>query len=368
MSRRAIVGARNKEVYTPGQIKAIIRACGIDIAAETYTAFVCFCPFHQNTHDPSFAVNSESGLYICFNPGCDARGSLTMLVKSLTGKNEFEALRFISKKASESAESLEDIIKRRLEADTFTEWQPGTIERLHAALPGSPAERYMLEERGFQPDTLDYFMVGYSPQEQNERFDMVTVPVHSPDGLVVGMVGRSIEGKQFKNSKGLPRNKTLFNIHRAKKVGEIAIIVESSFDAMLLYQAGFPNVVAVLGGNMSPNNYNLLDKYFNKIIIATDFDELDFPKNGARCSKCGTKASGCIGHNAGRTLGNAIAGTLRNKDIWWAAYAPGVIYPRGRKDIGSLTQEERIIVIKNAVTNFEYQQWNVEEEQRKQLT
>lgn len=84
-----------------------------------------------------------------------------------------------------------------------------------------------------------HFDLGYS-----KNMDMVTVPVHSPDGTPIGLVGRSIKGKSFKNSTNLPKSKTLFNIHRAKKIGDHVIVVESSFDAIRVHQAGFPNVVA----------------------------------------------------------------------------------------------------------------------------
>jgi len=60
---------------------------------------------------------------------------------------------------------------------------------------------------------------------------MVTIPVHSPDGIPVGFVGRSIEGKEFKNTPGLPKAKTLFNLHRVKTAGKV-YVVESSFDAI----------------------------------------------------------------------------------------------------------------------------------------
>jgi DNA primase len=162
---------------------------------------------------------------------------------------------------------------------------------------------------------------------------MVTVPVHSPDGICVGVVGRSVTQKEFKNSPGLPRNSTLFNIHRAKRVGANCIIVESSFDAMRVHQAGFPNVVATLGGHISSNNLSLLNRYFNRLIIMTDNDE------------------------AGRSLGNNIFNKLRNKDILWASYEYGKIYPHNAKDAGDMTDEEIKLCINNSASHIEYINW-----------
>ena len=100
---------------------------------------------------------------------------------------------------------------------------------------------------------------------------MVTIPVHSPDGMPVGFVGRSIEGKEFKNTPKLPKSKVLFNLHRVKNSSRV-YVVESSFDAIRLDQVGFP-AVATLGANVSNIQIELLRKYFNNIYVIADNDE-----------------------------------------------------------------------------------------------
>jgi DNA primase len=110
------------------------------------------------------------------------------------------------------------------------------------------------------------FGLGYS-----EKQDMVTIPVASPDGMEVGFVGRSVEGKDFKNTPGLPKSKVLFNLHRVKTADRV-YVVESSFDAIRLDQCGFP-AVATLGANVSNFQTELLQKYFNSIYVVADNDE-----------------------------------------------------------------------------------------------
>jgi DNA primase len=100
---------------------------------------------------------------------------------------------------------------------------------------------------------------------------MITIPVHAPDGMPVGFVGRSIEGKDFKNTPGLPKSKILFNLHRIK-TADMVYVVESSFDAIRLDQVGFP-AVATLGANVSNVQIELLQKYFNNIVVIADNDE-----------------------------------------------------------------------------------------------
>jgi DNA primase len=100
---------------------------------------------------------------------------------------------------------------------------------------------------------------------------MVTIPVASPEGVSVGFVGRSVEGKDFKNTPGLPKSKILFNLHRVKASSKV-YVVESSFDAIRLDQCGFP-AVATLGANVSKIQTDLLQKYFNEIYVIADNDE-----------------------------------------------------------------------------------------------
>jgi DNA primase len=115
-------------------------------------------------------------------------------------------------------------------------------------------------------ESVRKFALGFS-----EKQDMVTIPVHSPDGIEVGFVGRSIEGKDFKNTPGLPKSKILFNLHRVKTADRV-YVVESSFDAIRLSQCGFP-AVATLGANVSNYQTDLLQKYFNNIYVVADNDE-----------------------------------------------------------------------------------------------
>jgi DNA primase len=96
--------------------------------------------------------------------------------------------------------------------------------------------------------------------------------MHSPDGMCLGFVARTIEGKDFKNTPGLPKGKILFNLHRVKSSGTV-YVVESSFDAIRLDQIGFP-AVATLGANVSNSQTRLLEKYFTNVVLIADKDKL----------------------------------------------------------------------------------------------
>ena len=320
----------NTTSYTPNHVKAVIKSLGLDLVGETSNDFLCYCPFHSNRHTSSFSISREKGAYICFNPSCAETGTLIELVKKVMHKNEYEAVRFISAKQSEELENFDEMLSSIMEEKPdFEEFSQETLDKLYLGLKESKEALQYLSQRGINEDSIHYFKLGYS-----QNMDMVITPVHSPDGIPIGLVGRSIQGKSFKNSNNLPKSKTLFNVHRAKKIGDQVIVVESNFDAIRIHQAGFPNVVATLGGFLSIEQQNLLNRYFNKITIMTDADL------------------------AGRELGLSIANKLRNKDILWASYEYGKIYPHDAKDAGDMTDEEIVACIKNSVSDIEYRTWN----------
>ena len=98
-----------------------------------------------------------------------------------------------------------------------------------------------------------------------------------------------IEGKEFKNTPGLPKAKTLFNLHRVKTSDNV-YIVESSFDSIRLDQVGIPSV-ATLGANVSKAQVELLQKYFNNVIVVADNDEAGGNMKDRIIEKLGSRVS-----------------------------------------------------------------------------
>lgn len=314
------------ETYNRLQLREVLQSIGVKIMSETSTDFLCLCPFHSNRSTPSFALSYSKGLYICYNPSCDAKGNLKDLIVKVGDVNEFQAIRMIAALDKQRVEHFDEELSRMLDVEPdFVAFPEETLVKLYNELLGNEKAKSYFESRGINFESIAHFSLGYS-----ENMGMVTVPVHSPTGIPVGIVGRSIEGKTFKNSTNLPRSKTMFNIHRAKRASEKIIVVESCFDAIRVHQAGFPNVVATLGGHISKENLANLNKYASVIILATDNDE------------------------AGRKLGLQIATALKWKEVLWARYDDSVIYPHGAKDMGDLTEEEIGICIKNAESHHEY--------------
>lgn len=251
-------------IYTKEQVRKVIAASGIDIANEFESDFIIFCPYHNNYRTPAAEVSKTRGTFFCFS--CQTTKTLIEFVMYTTNKTYFETIRFIDSFASEA--DISDIVDNILkEHNDYAEFDNNMIMKLHnQALNSSRAMQYF-ENRKLSQDSITKFYLGYS-----EKQDMVTIPVSSPDGkMFVGFIGRSVEGKDFKNTPGLPKSKVLFNLHRVRKFPTV-YVVESSFDAIRLDQNGI-SAVATLGANVSRSQIELLTKYFNNAIIIGDNDD-----------------------------------------------------------------------------------------------
>lgn len=291
----------NKEFYSEEQIRRVIESCGINIEYEIESDYIIYCPFHNNYRTPAAEISKESGLFYCF--GCQESRGLAEVIMSTTKRTFFEATRLIESKRVES-NIVDDISKILTKDESFKEFDMSTIHRLNSAALSSYRAAEYLKGRSITKDSVEKYLIGYS-----EKQDMITVPVFSVDGICLGFVGRSIEGKQFKNTPGLPRNKTFFNISRNKAADKI-FLVESSFDAIRLEQVG-AKALASLGASTSSYQRDLLKRYFNSIIVVSDNDD------------------------AGKTMKDKLKASLGNKII--VARLPETVKDVSDLDDSSLT-------------------------------
>ena len=269
------------DLYTAEQIKRVLTGAGIEVESDLDLNYIIFCPFHNNSRTPAGEVHKENGLFFCFS--CQKTAPLIEVVMHSSGRSYFEAARFIKSKEGET--NLEAEVQKQLYAKPeFLPFDEVVLKRLYNGLLVSDRAKNYFKYRKINTESWSKFSLGYSIKQ-----DMVTVPVHSPDGMPIGFVGRSVEGKEFKNTPGLPKAKTLFNLHRVKTSDNV-YIVESSFDAIRLDQVGIPSV-ATLGANVSKAQVELLQKYFNNIIVVADNDEAGGNMKDRIIEKLGSRVS-----------------------------------------------------------------------------
>ena len=176
---------RNKtNIYSEEQIKRVLSGSGVNIESEVDSDYIIFCPFHGNHRTPAGEVDKNTGIFYCFS--CHKACDLNELIMHTSGRTYFEAARFI--KSKESDTDISTLIEAKLDKKPdFIEFDEFTIKRLNVAALESPRAQRYYSGRSISRESVEKFQLGYS-----EKQDMVTIPVHTPDGLCVGFVGRPI--------------------------------------------------------------------------------------------------------------------------------------------------------------------------------
>jgi DNA primase len=289
-------------IYSEEQIRRVLNGSGVEIEAEFGNDFIVYCPYHNNSRTPAGEVAKDSGLFFCF--GCQTTKNLEEFIMFTTGRSYFETVRYIKSKETET--NIENIVNKAMYAPPdFVQYDEVLIKRLNNQALESPRAMRYYSGRSITEDSVKKFGLGYS-----EKQDMVTIPVHSPDGLTIGFVGRSVEGKEFKNTPGLPKSKILFNLHRVK-TSSIIYVVESSFDAIRLDQVGFP-AVATLGANVSASQIKLLEKYFNNVVLVADNDDAGAIMKDKLIEKLGSLVSVVTIDKKYKDIGDMDDSAIRN--------------------------------------------------------
>lgn len=204
------------------------------------------CPFHRGSNPTSFVVTPEKGFH-CF--ACGAGGGLAQFIQRMGGEAPPIAMSF---------------------------WQPIVDARSDAMVapigPLDPNHPYFIE-RGIHAATARFFGMGYFAGKP-PLGDRIVIPLHDPDGMLVGHVGRRLDDTEprYWFQREVPRKAILFNLHRVKAAKcETVILVEGVFDAAAVHQLGMPNVVASLSCQVSANQRALLSR-FRRVFVLFDAD------------------------------------------------------------------------------------------------
>ena len=295
-------------------IVAVIEGCGVALKREG-NDHVGLCPFHQDT-TPSLRVTQSKGLFRCMS--CGAAGNVIQFVARKENLTEREA----ALKLCGSIPGVQRGSQLRAEPATASAFAEATAEsgekkslivdeptraRLLARVVAFYAKTlfkdragldYLKSRRLDDPAMLETFCVGYCngtmrnalPKsgeliEQlqavgilnargNEIFyGRVVVPVLSADGNVAGLYGRRLSDEEPKHLYLRGERRGVFN-SVAAKVSQSLILVESIFDAMSLWSAGFRNVISLYGkdGWTSDHETLLRENAVTEIVLALDSD------------------------------------------------------------------------------------------------
>jgi DNA primase len=281
------------------------------------------CPFHGE-RTPSFYVYPD-GHWRCF--GCNEHGDLITFTEKTQGLDFIDALSLLAEKAgvtldrsrndeTSGAEQAEGSARKRLRAlnEAAAIWY-------HAQLLQSPAAQYCrtyLDSRGVSNESIATWRLGFAPdgdllstyllsqgytarelvengfsreREQGaspgqrgglyDYFrDRLMFSIRNQAGQTIAFGGRELGGghPKYLNSPQtilFDKSATLFGLDLAREAirrTERVVIVEGYMDAIVVYQHGFRNVVAIIGSALTEKHVRVIKKLTRRVTLALDPD------------------------------------------------------------------------------------------------
>lgn len=286
------------------------------------TAHWARCPFHGEK-TASFCVNRNMQIYKCF--GCGVSGDVVKFVQEYESLTFMEALEKLAKRANiklpETSREHQDkdYADKKKKQDVYLQIMRETAVfyyKNYYGERGKPARDYV-EGRGFSPDTVKKFGLGYSPDRsslvdylKSKGFDSedcvkcgvlqrglssgqlndalsrrLIIPIFNMQGKVIAFGGRGItddviEFGKYKNTSDTPifsKQNNLFAINIAKEQKQQAalpniVVVEGYMDVIAMYQAGFKRAVASMGTSLTQKQAMWLSRLTSTVYICYDGD------------------------------------------------------------------------------------------------
>jgi len=239
----------------------------------------CPLPTHGSERSrQSFSVDTAKNVWACHsNSCCEVRqgrvgGNVLDLVALLEGCTIRDAaLRLRDWGCGQRYGS--NIGEQQLASKGSSGSSPDRLPRLTFSL--EPRWHPYLDQRGVHPSTAAWFGIGYYAGSGFLRHRIV-FPIHDSEGQLVAYAGRSIDGSEprYLFPPGFRKSQVVFNLHRAMgEAAECAIVVEGFFDCLRVHQAGYRNVVALMGVGLSEVQEKLLRHRFQQFVLMLDGDE-----------------------------------------------------------------------------------------------
>ena len=275
-------------------------------------------PF-TNEKTPSFYVIPQKGIFKDFSSG--KGGSLITFLMELESMTYPEALRFLAKRYNieiEEREQTPEELAARSEKESIAAvvaWaQKWFTEQLHETEAGQGIGLSYFAERGFRPEIIKRFLIGYSPdvwdafskaavaagyepkwlvaaglsreRDSGGLWDFfkgrVMFPIRDVTGRVIGFGGRTLKKEKdvakYFNSPESPlyhKSDVLFGIHLAKPhitKEDRVLLVEGYTDVMALHQAGLENAVASSGTALTDGQIKIIRRFTKNVTVLFDGD------------------------------------------------------------------------------------------------
>lgn len=250
-------------------VQDTLEMLGIDYE-EAGGEYRASCPMHEKRvgrpdSNPSWYINEDSGLSICFS--CGYRANLERLIADVRGIDigQAKALLVDSRTHIEASRIRERITKSltwvvRKDEDQY-------LPESSLAAFDSPPERALVA-RGLTPESCSRYGVMWDSSEQ-----AWILPIRHPwtERLMGWQVKSQVRSGFVRNRPtGVKKARTLFGIEVMHE-GDTAWVVESPLDAVRLDGFGY-SAVATYGSHVSRSQIDLLSA-FDRIVLAFDNDD-----------------------------------------------------------------------------------------------
>jgi DNA primase len=268
-----------------------------------------FCPLPNHRGEkrsPSFSANLAKRIFQCF--GCSARGNVLDFAILMRGLNprrggdvhqvalELQSMLEGDRPEYRSEESFDGVTAdRRARSESPKPDVLVNVPLDFELQELDPTHPYLLE-RGFLPETIEFFSLGFCSRGAFKN--RVAIPLHNLQGELVGYAGRITDenlinadcpkykfpSTRERKGKLLEFRKRLlvYNAHRLKNVPVDELVVVEGFPSVWhLHQLQHPHVVALMGADCSPEQGEIIKslvKPFGRVWLMSDGDEA-----GKRC-------------------------------------------------------------------------------------
>ena len=247
------------------------------------------CPLPSHSSDKSkesFIVQTDKNIWVCQSSSCVAGRSgkkggnildFVALMEHCSIRDAALKLRgwFLVTNANPETKKGSDTTS----ASTSKTDDAGENKPLIFSLHGIDHTHPYLQRRGIDENAATDFGIGFFPGK-GSMSGRVVIPIHNENGELIAYAGRAIdEGEpKYKLPTGFKKSGVLFNLFRAAG-DHTVIVVEGFFDCVKVDQAGFRNVVALMGSSLSARQEELLHKC-SDVVLLLDGD--DAGREGAK--------------------------------------------------------------------------------------
>ena len=275
--------------------------------------FKANCPFHSE-RTPSFIVSPDRQSWRCFG-ACSDGGDVFSFVMRRDGVEFGEALRSLAERAGVQLPARQGSRQQAGLQDRLQSLNREAAMFFHRSLTESDeagGARAYVAKRGLDPETVQEYRLGYSPNGNAELHRHMTgagygeqelvesglfrkrddgsvfpffrarlmVPIQDARGDYLGFGARALdnEGPKYINSPQsalFDKSAVLYGLHKAgeaiKQEG-LAVIVEGYMDVLTAHRSGFRNVVASMGTALTEKQVTTLKRLASRFVLALDAD------------------------------------------------------------------------------------------------